>query len=92
MIFFFDVRVNAILGGTSMRVIDTAFVYYLTWHREKTQKSSGTEFIPVVELELYRFPPAPSLLCTVYYRYGIYGIFGNFLPTPHKGNSESNPP
>jgi hypothetical protein len=38
--FFFDVRVNAVLGGTSMRVIDTPFGYYLTWHREK----NGTEF------------------------------------------------
>ena len=26
-----------------MRVIDTPFVYYLTWHREKNR---GTEFIP----------------------------------------------
>ena len=30
MFFLFDVRVNAVLGGTSKRVIDTgtAFVYY----------------------------------------------------------------
>ncbi len=48
MIFFFDdVRVNAVLGGTSMRVIDTPFVYYLTWHREKNR---GTEFEPRVDV------------------------------------------
>jgi len=40
MIFFFGVRVHAVLGGTSIRVIDTAFVYYLTLHGEK---NSGTE-------------------------------------------------
>jgi len=45
MFFLFDLRVNAILGGTSMRVIDTAFRYYLTWHGEK---SRGTEFKPCV--------------------------------------------
>ena len=49
VIFFFDVLVNAILGGTSMRVIDTPFGYYLTWHREKNR---GTEFKPRVVLLL----------------------------------------
>ena len=45
MFFLFDLRVTAILGGTSMRVIDTAFSYYVTWHGEK---SRGTEFKPCV--------------------------------------------
>ena len=47
MFFLFDLRVNAVLGGTSMRVINTAFRYYLTWHGEK---SRGTEFKPCVEV------------------------------------------
>ena len=44
MFFLFDACVNAVLGGTSMRVIDTAFEYYLTWH----EKNRGTEFKPRV--------------------------------------------
>ena len=51
MFFLFDLRVNAILGGTSMRVIDTAFVYYLTWHLEKGR---GTWFIPPVDVDATR--------------------------------------
>ena len=37
----------AVLGGTSMRVINTAFRYYLTWHGEK---SRGTEFKPCMDV------------------------------------------
>jgi hypothetical protein len=48
MFFFFDVRVNAILGGTSVRVINTESVYYLTWHGEKNR---GTEFKPRVDFD-----------------------------------------
>jgi hypothetical protein len=41
------VRVHAVLGGTSIRVINTAFVYYLTWHGEKNR---GTELKPRVAI------------------------------------------
>ena len=51
MFFLFDVRVNAVLGGTSMRVIVTAFQYYLTWHGEKNR---GTEFKPRVGITRFK--------------------------------------
>ena len=51
MFLLFDVRVNAILGGTSMRVINTSFRYYLTWHGEK---SRGTELKPRVDMLIFR--------------------------------------
>jgi len=72
MIFFFDVRVHAVLGGTSIRVIDTAFVYYLTWHGEKNR---GTELKPRVVLGVLKH----GLFLYLIEYSNIFGVSGSVL-------------
>ena len=77
-------------GGTSKRVIDTgtAFVYYLTWHREKNR---GTEFEPRVALSSWTFSeksPPLSVTCVQTARpdsfFGILKKSGSAVVFPPK--------
>ena len=57
-----------------MRVINTPFGYYLTWHREKNR---GTEFEPRVEFMDF-FRKVPTTVCDMCTDRAARFIFGNF--------------